>query len=195
MPRPEWKRRIFRRTLQALAALSVTLAGLIVWSCYQRATELVHLAVVPFHADPSDSALARAITDSLAGRLGRIRGFTVLPPAAASAFVDSRDSAHAIAQALGVRYVLLGWVRRSPTATAPDRFTIRSWLIDTQDSPPTMGEIVSSLTTDLCPAVAMIAVDVAGHFARAPRGALWGPGGATGCATPSLFDRRDDPTT
>ena len=88
MPRPEWKRRIFRRIVQALGAIAVTLAGLIVWSCYQRATEAVHLAVVPFRADSGDTAVAKMITDSLAGRLSRVRGFTVLPPTTASSLAN-----------------------------------------------------------------------------------------------------------
>jgi hypothetical protein len=56
-----------------------------------------------------------------------------------------------------------------------------------------MGDIVSTLSTDLCPGVAIIAVDIAGHFARAPRGTLWGPRGATGCAAPQLLEQHVGP--
>jgi len=195
MPRPAWKRRIFRHAMRALGVLSVVLAGLIVWSCYERAKELVRLAVVPFSADPRDSALARTITDSLVGRLARVRGFTVLPTTSTSRFASSHDSANGIAKALRVRYVVIGWVRRSPGGAGPDRVTINARLIDTQDSPPAMGVIVTTLSSELCPGIAEIAVDFAGHFARAPRGSLWGPSGATGCPVPQLLERRDDPST
>ncbi len=179
--------------MEAIGAVSVGLIALLVWSWYQRTTESVHLAVLPFRAAPSDAALATAVTDSLAGQLARIRGFTILPTDETARFADSHDSAHAVAKALGVRYIVVGSVNRSPTAAAPDRITITARLIDTQDSPPAMGDIVNILSTELCPGAAIIAIDFAGHFARAPRGALWGPGGATGCATPQLLERHDDP--
>jgi TolB-like protein len=188
----DWKKRIFRNALRALGVLAVILTGLIVWSYHQRATESAQFAILPFRADSTSTELAKTITDSLAGRLARIRGFTVLPAALSAGHAESRDSAHGIARALGVRYIVIGWVERSPTPAAPERIMIDSRLIDTGDSPPTMGEIVTTLSSDLCAGIAQIAVDIAGHFARAPRGHLWGPGGATGCAEPKLLDRRDD---
>jgi hypothetical protein len=192
-PVPEdWKKRIFHNALRAIGVLAVILIGLIVWSYYQRATESARFAVLPFRAETTATELATTITDSLTGRLARIRGFTVLPKALSAGYSAARDSAHGIARALGVRYLVIGWVERSPTPAAPDRITIDSRLIDTGDSPPTMGEIVTTLSSDLCPGIAQIAVDIAGHFARAPRGHLWGPGGATGCAEPKLLDRRED---
>jgi TolB-like protein len=194
MQPPEWKRRIFQHSLQALAALAVTLAGLIVWSCYERANEPVHIAVIPFRADSADRALAAVVTDSLDDRLSRVRGFTVLRATAAADLAFPRDSARGVANSLGVRYIAIGKVQRSPTPEAPDRIRITAWLIDTRDTPPVMGEIITTRSGDFCSGVAMIAVDFAGHFARAPRGHLWGPGGVTGCAEPQFFDRRDDPT-
>ena len=189
----EWKKPIFRRATQAIAAIVVALFGLLVWSYFERVRQPVDIAVLQFHASPRDSALADTVRDSLSGRLGRIRGFNVRETPSIAGYSTGRDSAHAIATALGVRYLVVGWVSQSPAGMAPDRITIRAWLIDTQDSPPTNGEIVTTPSSDLCPGIAMIAVDIAGHFARAPRGALWGPGGATGCAVPPL-ERRDDPS-
>jgi TolB-like protein len=188
-----WKKRVFRRAMAAIGAIAVALVALLVWSWYQRTTESVHLAVLPFRTTSGDPGLAMAVTDSLAGHLARIRGFTILPIRKTAPFADSRDSANAIAKALGVRYIVMGSVNRSPTAAAPDRITITARLIDTQDSPPAVGDIVNTLSTNLCPGTAIIAVDFAGHFARAPRGALWGAGGTTGCAAPLLLERRDDP--
>jgi len=147
--------------------------------------------VVPFEAGPGTGTAASAVSQSIAHRLALIRGVSVQSvPAALPA---PRDSAHAIAQAMGVRYLVVGWVDRSPTPDAPDRLTIDARLIDTEDSPPAIGEIISTLATDLCPASALIALDIAGHFARAPRGRLWGPNSTTGCAPPKHLERRDDP--
>ena len=88
---------------------------------------------------------------------------------------------------------MIGWINRSSNPASADQIMITARLIDTEDSPPAMGEILTTLSADLCPAIALLAVDFAGHFARAPRGALWGPAGVTGCATPRMLDRRDDP--
>jgi len=188
-----WKQRVARRAAAGIGVLAIAIVVALVWSYHERARESVRLAVLPFHAGPESAELAAGITKAVSQRLARIRGFTVLSDSLTAGYANSRDSAHGISRALGVRYLVMGWVDRSPTASAPDRITIGARLIDTEDSPPTMGEIVSTLSTDLCPAIAIIAVDIAGHFARAPRGHLWGPGGATGCAVPRRLERRDDP--
>jgi TolB-like protein len=177
-----------------IGVLAIVLAGMLVWSYHQRTTESVRLAVIPFRADTNSAALAVTVTRSLSHRLALVRGFTVLPETLTIKYAASRDSAHAIAKALGVRYIVIGWVERSPGVHAAERVTIDARLIDTEDSPPTMGVIVSTVATELCPAIAMIDVEIAGHFARAPRGRLWGPGGATGCATPKSLEERDDPS-
>lgn len=189
----EWKQRIARRAAAGIGVLIIALAALLVWSYHQRASESVRVAVLPFGAEPANTQLATVITELLAHRLARLPRFTVLATTRVAGYETPRDSAHAIAQALGVRYLVVGRVDRSPTTTAPNRITIDARLIDTGDSPPVMGSIVSTLSTDLCPAVAVIAVDIAGHFARAPRGELWGPGGATGCAPPQLLEQHNDP--
>jgi len=189
----QWKKRIAGRSAVAIGALCVALVGLLVWAYHERASESVRVAVLPFHADAASAELATTITESLAHRLADLPRFTVLPSTVTADYGTSRDSAHAIARALGVRYLVVGRVDRTPTAAAPDRITINARLIDTHDSPPVSGNIVSTLSTDLCPGVAVIAVDIAGHFARAPRGELWGPHGATGCAAPQLLEEHLDP--
>lgn len=173
--------------------LIVALAGLLVWSYHQRARERVRVAVLPFQSGPGASPLAATIAQLVAHRLARLPRFTVLPTTATLSYAGSHDSAHAIGRELGVRYLVVGEVDRTPTAAAPDRITIDARLIDTDDSPPTIGDVVSTLSSDLCPAIAIIAVDIAGHFARAPRGPLWGPTGTTGCAAPRLLEQRADP--
>lgn len=173
--------------------LVIALAGLLVWSYHQRASERVRVAVLPFQAGPGASPLAATITLLMAHRLARLPRITVLPTTLTVSYAGSHDSAHAIGRALDVRYLVVGEVERAPTAAAPDRITIDARLIDTGDSPPTMGDIVSTLSSDLCPAIAVIAIDIAGHFARAPRGPLWGPAGTTGCAPPRLLEQRSDP--
>jgi TolB-like protein len=189
----QWKQRVAQRAFAGIGVIVVALVGLLIWSYYQRATEPVRIAVIPFQADSVGSApLAVTVTQSLSHRLALIRGFTVLPETLTAGYAPSRDSAHAIAKALGVRYLVIGWVERSSTVSAPDRISIDSRLIDTEDSPPTMGVVVTTVRTELCAAIATLSVDIAGHFARAPRGRLWGPGGATGCPPPRLLKERDD---
>jgi TolB-like protein len=188
-----WKQRVAGRAAAALGVLAFALVLALAWSYHDRAREAVRIAVLPFHGAPGDAMLAAHVTEGVSHRLALIRGFTVLPDSVTAGYANSRDSAHAVGRALGVRYLVVGWVDRSPTTAAPDRVTIDARLIDTEDSPPTMGQIVSTLSSDLCPAIAIIAVDIAGHFARAPRGRLWGRGGATGCAVPRLLEERDDP--
>jgi hypothetical protein len=93
-----------------------------------------------------------------------------------------------------VGYLIVGRVDRAPTPEVPDRIFVDSRLVDTEDSPPTIGQIMVTTSADLCPAVAAIMHDIAAHFARAPRGAMWGPGGTTGCGVPVLFEESDDPS-
>jgi TolB-like protein len=188
-----WKRRIAHRAFAGIGVLVVALVGLLIWSYYQRATEPVRIAVIPFQPDSVGSgALAVTVTRSLSHRLALIRGFTVLPETVTARYAPSRDSAHAIAKALGVRYLVFGWVEQSSTVSAPDRISIDARLVDTEDSPPTMGVVVTTVRTELCAAIATLSVDIAGHFARAPRGRLWGPRSATGCPAPRLLKERDD---
>jgi TolB-like protein len=188
-----WKDAIARRTAGAIGALIVALASLLIWSYHQRASERVRVAVLPFQAGPDAAPLAATITQLVAHRLARLPRFSVLPTTATLSYAGSHDSAHAIGRALDVRYLVVGEVDRAPTAATPDRITIDTRLIDTNDSPPTMGDVISTLSSDLCPAIAIIAIDIAGHFARAPRGPLWGPTGTTGCAAPHLLEQRTDP--
>jgi TolB-like protein len=188
-----WKQTIARRAAGAIGALVVALAGLLIWSYHQRASERVRVAVLPFQAGPGASLLAATITQLVAHRLARLPRFTVLPTTLTVSYATSHDSAHAIGRALDVRYLVVGEVDRAPTTAAPDRITIDARLIDTGDSPPSMGDVISTLSSDLCPAIAIIAIDIAGHFARAPRGQLWGPTGTTGCTAPQLLEQRSDP--
>jgi TolB-like protein len=190
-----WKQVIARRAAGAIGVLVIALAGLLVWSYRERETERVRVAVLPFQAGPGATQLAATITQLVAHRLARLPRFAVLPTTLTASYATSHDSAHAIGRTLDVRYLVVGEVDRAPTAGAPDRITIDARLIDTGDSPPTMGEVISTLSTDLCPAIAVIAIDIAGHFARAPRGPLWGPAGTTGCASPRLLEQRTDPGT
>jgi hypothetical protein len=129
----------------------------------------------------------------VAHRLARVPGFAILPTTRTIDYRGTRDSAHAIARTLGVRYLLIGRVEAAPTSETANRIFIDSRLVDTQDSPPTVGQIMVTTSTDLCPAVAAIVHDIAAHFARAPIGHRWGPGGTTGCAAPSLLEESDDP--
>lgn len=188
-----WKETIARRAAAGIGALVIALVGLLVWSYHQRATERVRVAVLPFQAGPGASPLAATITQLVAHRLARLPRFTVLPSTLTISYAASHDSAHAIGRALDVRYLVVGEVERTPTAAAPDRITIDARLIDTGDSPPRMGDVISTLSTDLCPAIAVIAIDIAGHFARAPRGPMWGPAGTTGCTAPRLLEQQSDP--
>jgi TolB-like protein len=188
-----WKQTTARRAAGAIATLVIALACLLSWSYHQRASERVRVAVLPFQAGPGASTLAATITQLVAHRLARLPRFTVLPTALTLSYAASHDSAHAIGRALDVRYLVVGEVDQTPTAGAADRITIDARLIDTGDSPPTMGDVISTLSSDLCPAIAIIAIDIAGHFARAPRGELWGPTGTTGCTAPRLLEQRSDP--
>jgi len=171
----------------------LALTVLLVWYYYERRTQIVVIAVLPFQSDPQSAGIASIVTDSLTHRLARVRGIRILPETRTADYRTPRDSAHAIARALGVRYLIIGRVDHAPTPDAPDRILVDSRLIDTEDSPPSMGEIVVTTSTDLCPAVASIVHGIAGHFARAPLGHRWGPGGTTGCSVPVLFEESDDP--
>jgi hypothetical protein len=194
MPRDPWRTRIAERAGCAIGVLIIALAILLVWYYHERRTETVVIAVIPFQSDAASGALAALVTDSLRHRLARVPGFRILPSVRTADYHTTRDSAHAIARTLGVRYLIVGRIDRSPTPAVPDRIFVDSRLIDTQDSPPTIGQIMVTTSADLCPPVGAIVHDIAAHFARAPRGPLWGPGGTTGCSVPVLFEESDDPS-
>jgi len=192
-----WRRRIVGRAAAGIGVLVIALAILLVGSYRQRRAEIVRIVVLPFDADSASAGAAATITASVIHRLSVVRGFHVVAhdsvPGASGVYRASRDSAHAIARRLGVRYLLVGRVDRRPTAAVPDRIVVGARLIDTEDSPPAIGHITATDGATLCPVIAMIADDIMGHFARAPRGPLFGPGGTTGCAEPRLLERFDDP--
>jgi TolB-like protein len=192
-----WRARIVRRAAAGIGALVLALAMLLVGSYRHRRAEEVRIVVLPFDADSASTAAAATITASVIHRLSVVRGFHVIAPdsvpGATGAYRASRDSAHAIARRLGVRYLLVGRVDRRPTPEAPDRILVGARLIDTEDSPPAIGHLTATDGRTLCPVIATVADDIMGHFARAPRGPLFGPGGSSGCAEPSLFERFDDP--
>jgi TolB-like protein len=192
MPDP-WRQRIAARAGLAIGMLILLLAFLLVWQYTERRTMKVVIAIIPFHADSSTRTLAEQITDSLALRLARVHNVSILPTTRTADYRTTRDSAHAIARSLGVRYLLIGRVDPAPTPDVPNRIFIDARLVDTQDSPPTVGEIIVTTTTDLCPATAAIVHDIAAHFARAPLGHRYGPGGTSGCTEPSLLEESDDP--
>jgi TolB-like protein len=192
MPDP-WRQRVAARAGLAIGILCLLLAFLLAWQYVERRTMKIVIAVLPFHADPATTTLADQITDSLAARLARVHNVSILPSVRTADYRTTRDSAHAIARTLGVRYLLVGRVERAPLPNLPDRIFIDARLIDTQDSPPTMGSIIVTTTADLCPATDAIVHDIAAHFARAPLGHRYGPGGLSGCAAPSLLEESDDP--
>jgi TolB-like protein len=192
MPDP-WRQRIAKRAALGIGALILALAILLVQYYHQRRTQIVVIAVLPFQADRTSGGIASVVTDSLAHQLARVRGFRILPTVRTADYRTSRDSAHAIAHTLGVRYLVIGRIDRAPLANAADRILVDSRLVDTEDSPPTIGQIIATTSTDLCPVVATIVHDIAAHFARAPHGPRWGPGGTTGCSVPVLFEESDDP--
>src|ERR1700722_6690735 len=191
MPDP-WRQRVAKRAALGIGALILALAILLVQYYHQRRTQIVVIAVIPFQADRTSGAIATVVTDSLAHQLARVRGFRILPETRTADYRTTRDSAHAIARAPGVPYLVLGRVDHAPTADAADRIIVDSRLVDTEDSPPTIGQIIVTTSTDLCPSVAAIVHDIAAHFARAPHGHRWGPGGTSGCAEPAIFDETDD---
>jgi hypothetical protein len=121
-------------------------------------------------------------------RLMAVPGFIVEPAARSDSFAIGRDSAHAIARSLGVRFILAARVSR-----VGGDIDINSRLIDTRDSPPNRTEHVTSSPLELCAAEAMLADAVAGHFARAPIGHEWGPGGTSGCPEPEHLTEWNDP--
>jgi TolB-like protein len=192
MPDP-WRKRIAERAAIGIGVLVLLLTFLLVWYYYHRRTEHVVIAVLPFESDKYSATTANIVTDSVAHRMASVPGFAILPGVRTADYRIVRDSAHAIARALGVRYLLVGRVEADPTASIPNRIVIDSRLIDTQDSPPTIGQIMVTTTADLCPTVAAIVHDIAAHFARAPVGHRWGPGGTSGCGAPSLLQEFEDP--
>ncbi|HWZ60954.1 MAG TPA: hypothetical protein VNW46_18360 [Gemmatimonadaceae bacterium] len=193
MPPDPWKQRIAARAALGIGLLIAALAVLLVWYYHARRTQTVVIAVLPFRSDRTSGGLAATMTDSLAHQLARVRGFIILPTIRTADYRTPRDSAHTIARTLGVRYLVLGRVDHAPTADTPDRILVDARLVDTEDSPPTTGQIIVTTRADLCPSVSTIVHDIAAHFARAPHGHPWGPGGTTGCAPPALFEESDDP--
>src|SRR5271155_2503102 len=133
MPDP-WRKRIAARAFLGIGAIVLMLAFLLVWYYYHRRTETVVIAVLPFQSDKSSGAIADRVTDSAARRLARVPGFAILPSTRTADYRTTRDSAHAIARTLGVRYLLVGRVDASPSAQFPNRVFIDSRLVDTQDS-------------------------------------------------------------
>lgn len=169
--------------------LVVVLFALLVWNYHDRRTAPVHLAVLAFESDSAGALLADSIATAVRHRLMAVPGFTVVPAARSAGYALSRDSAHAIARSLGVRFLLAGRVSR----TGPDVIDINSRLIDTKDSPPSRSEHLTTSPSELCAAEATLAETVAGHFARAPIGQEWGPGGTSGCAEPHHLTEWADP--
>jgi serine/threonine-protein kinase len=115
------------RTL-ALAAAGIALAGLAVWGAVWRAGtapsplaagEQLSVAVLPFENIGGDTAqeyFTDGLTDELATALGRIPGVHVAARSATYQYKDQRNiDVRRVGAALGVRYLLLGSVRKSGT--------------------------------------------------------------------------------
>lgn len=75
--------------------------------------ELPAIAVLPFVAMDEVGSFADGFVEDLITALSRFKTFTVVARTSSEAFRDSRTEAREIAQALGVRYLIEGSVRRT----------------------------------------------------------------------------------
>ena len=110
-----------RRRIAILALAAVLLAGSVVaWFAFDlrpwRAVRTPSIAVLPFanlSGDPKFEYFSDGITEDIATDLSKLSGLLVIARNSAFAFKDQPLALKSVAEALDVRYVLEGSVRRS----------------------------------------------------------------------------------
>jgi serine/threonine-protein kinase len=95
------------------------------------------LAVLPFEnqGDSADAYFADGITDELRGRLSALRGLRVVASASSRQYRGSSKSPGEIARELGVRYLLVGRVRRSRGPGGERQIRVAPELVDVTGGP------------------------------------------------------------
>ncbi len=133
--RPRW-----RMAMMAGGAVIVVLAGMLVfqraeWNENDRAPPVVHpertIAVLPFaniSGDADDEYFSDGLTEELLNRLTNVQGLRVAARTSSFAFKNHAGSVKEVGQALGVRHILEGSVRRQD-----DRLRVTAQLVSTTD--------------------------------------------------------------
>jgi adenylate cyclase len=132
---PRGTGRRFALILVAAIAVIGAVAAALVWTSRREVPASLSIAVLPF-ADlseaPEQAYLANGFTDDLTAELARVPGLFVVSRNAARAYAASELAPAAIAEELGVRYLLEGSVRR-----LGDDMRINAHLVDAA----TVGQI------------------------------------------------------
>jgi TolB-like protein/class 3 adenylate cyclase len=136
MVRPPWSRRQ-RMAIAALPALLIVAGGAVALTEYLRnpaatSRERPSIAVLPFtnmSADPQQDYLADGISEDLITDLAKVSGLFVISRNSTFVYKGKAVVPAEVADALGVRYLLEGSVRRDG-----DRLRVNAQLIDAKTS-------------------------------------------------------------
>ena len=96
-------------------------------------TAVRRVAVLPFEnlGRPEDAYVVDGLTDEIRGRLGSIPGLVVIARASSNQYRATTKSPQAVANELGVRYLLTGTVRSEPAAAGhPGRVRVAPELVE-----------------------------------------------------------------
>lgn len=142
------------------------------------------LAVLPFEnlsSDPEQSYFATGLTEELTTRLSRFANFRVIARNSASRFGGGGHDLREVSQALNVRYIVEGSVRRED-----DRVRVSAQLIDGE----TGGQIWSSIYNESLSARAIF--DIQDEITSSVASNIGGLGGAISKATIIPTSERPD---
>ena len=137
------KRRRLRVAGIIVAALIVMAVAFFVWRWGSvaarrsagRPAEAERIAVLPFEnlGASDDAYFATGVTDEITGRLGSVRGLTVVSRASAFQYAGTTKSTRQIGNELGARYLLTGTVRWARGPGAGEKVRITPQLIRVAD--------------------------------------------------------------
>jgi TolB-like protein/lipoprotein NlpI len=130
----------------------------------------VLLAVLPFEnvGDSADAYFADGMTDEVRGKLSSLPDFQVIARASSSQYRGSTKPLRAIAEELGVRYLLTGTVRR---VKGENRVQVRPELVEVVRSGATVGRWDRPFDVALDD-MFKVQSDIAGRVAIALKGEL-----------------------
>jgi DNA-binding SARP family transcriptional activator/TolB-like protein len=125
-------RRAYLLATVAFVALGIVATLLAGHTATGATSTSVMLAVLPFEntGAQTDDYLAEGVTDEIRGRLAALPGVQVIAGPSVTRYRSSTLSPQQIGRELGVRYVLIGSIRRTRGADSADRIVVRPELID-----------------------------------------------------------------
>ncbi|MEO8880273.1 MAG: hypothetical protein ABI446_07715 [Gemmatimonadaceae bacterium] len=141
---------------------------LFAWRKHDRApagiyATTIRVAVLPFHnlGDSADAYFADGVTDAIRSKLGGVPGLEVIGSISSSQYRKSSKTSQQIGEELGVRYLLVGNVRRAKTSNGTDRVEVSPELVDATTAADRWSEPFDAPLTDVFQLQADIAAKVA----------------------------------